>query len=388
MSQSVQRAPSIACLLALVLLTGGCEPGTGLFGGGSEEATQAEPIAVQTADLQGEAALDEGDPAQRLPDADEAPVNEDDCGRDAGELESHRAAGTGEHTGERVSFSVKFQDEVSPHRLMSAFLMPGEAMEIEPVLTDRASEFRVSSDAGSLRRLDGQSERWEWTAPDAPGIHCIQVTDTAADETVCINAFVLTPYDGRESLNGYRIGSYPTELYKGLEAYRRPAGFVEVTQENMDTWVSPHFQLKQFLCKQESGWPKYLLLRTRLLLKLEMLLEEVNEQGIPADSFYVMSGYRTPHYNATIGNETTFSRHTFGDAADIFIDQDGNGVMDDIDGSGQVTADDARLLWNMIDGMKTETWYGPFVGGLGLYPPAPHRGPFVHTDTRGFEARW
>lgn len=24
----------------------------------------------------------------------------------------------------------------------------------------------------------------------------------------------------------------------------------------------------------------------------------------------------------------------------------------------------------------------------GLYGPAPHRGPFVHADTRGFEARW
>lgn len=367
--------PSLLSILVALALTAvvACDPAP----------EDGETLAGQDTD-----GLGVGDPDRRLSDAEEAPFQEDDCGLDAGELESHRAAATGEHIDEQVSFSVQFQDEVSPHRLMSAFLMPGETMEVQPLLTDRASEFRVTADAGSLRRLEGSAERWEWTAPDEPGIHCIEVTDTAADETVCINAFVLTPYDGGESLNGYRIGSYPTELYKGLEAYRQPAGFVEVTEENQDTWLSPHFQLKQFLCKQESGWPKYLLLRTRLLLKLEMLLEEVNEQGIPADSFYVMSGFRTPHYNAAIGNQTSFSRHTFGDAADIFIDRNGDGVMDDIDGSGQVTADDARLLWNMIDQMNDEDWYGPFVGGLGLYGPAPHRGPFVHTDTRGFQARW
>ena len=30
----------------------------------------------------------------------------------------------------------------------------------------------------------------------------------------------------------------------------------------------------------------------------------------------------------------------------------------------------------------------PFVGGLGIYGPAPHRGPFVHVDTRGEPVRW
>jgi len=35
-----------------------------------------------------------------------------------------------------------------------------------------------------------------------------------------------------------------------------------------------------------------------------------------------------------------------------------------------------------------ETWYQPFIGGLGIYGPKPHRGPFVHVDVRGFRARW
>ena len=29
-----------------------------------------------------------------------------------------------------------------------------------------------------------------------------------------------------------------------------------------------------------------------------------------------------------------------------------------------------------------------FDGGLGVYGPASHRGPFVHIDLRGYRARW
>ena len=47
-----------------------------------------------------------------------------------------------------------------------------------------------------------------------------------------------------------------------------------------------------------------------------------------------MSGYRTPFYNRSIGNQTRFSRHVYGDAADIYADDDGDGKMDDLDGDG------------------------------------------------------
>ena len=61
-------------------------------------------------------------------------------------------------------------------------------------------------------------------------------------------------------LNGYRIGTYPATPLKGnpmLPARRR--GFIEVTKENQDTKVSPHFTLKQFLCKEDTtrAFPKY-----------------------------------------------------------------------------------------------------------------------------------
>ena len=64
-----------------------------------------------------------------------------------------------------------------------------------------------------------------------------------------------------------------------------------------------------------------------------------------------MSGYRTPHYNKAIGNGQ-FSRHVWGGAADVFVDEDGNGVMDDLNRDGNVTRADSAWLSRFVDGME------------------------------------
>jgi hypothetical protein len=83
-----------------------------------------------------------------------------------------------------------------------------------------------------------------------------------------------------------------------------------------------------------------------------------------------------------------YSRHVYGDAADIFVDEDGDGMMDDLNGDGKIDYRDAAVLYDIIDGLVTETWYAPFVGGLGRYRKTANHGPFVHVDARGFKARW
>jgi hypothetical protein len=202
------------------------------------------------------------------------------------------------------------------------------------------------------------------------------------------HVFVMVPFDHeRTDLNRYRVGRYRAERYRGSPFYSRPAGFVEVQPENLDVLVAPHFRLRQFLCKQEAGFPKYLVLHETLLLKLENVLRRLGERGIEADTFQVMSGFRTPFYNASIGNETSFSCHLYGGAADIFIDRDGNGSMDDLDGDGMSTRSDAELLAQVVRELEQED-AGPYAGGLGIYGPKPHRGPFVHVDVRGWPARW
>ncbi|HVS02233.1 MAG TPA: hypothetical protein VMT16_05645 [Thermoanaerobaculia bacterium] len=350
------------------------------------------PRQEGVAGLAGEAAeeLVEGTALERMADAAAAAVEEDACGRDwlppADRQITGNAVGDSPVKEPHAGFSLQFRDEVSPYSLMSAFVLPGEALEMQAVFTHAPTRLEASTDAGELVALG--RDRWRWVAPEEPGVHCLEVRDRASGAQICLNAFVMRPYHGEEVLDGYRIGRYERLPLEGRAAYRMPRGMVEVTKENLGTWVSPHFRLAQFVCKQESGYPKYVVLHTRLLLKLEMVLEELAQSGIDADTLYVMSGYRTPFYNAAIGNRTRYSRHAYGDAADVFVDRDGDGVMDDINGDGRSDTHDALWIYGMVEDLSEQTWYQPFVGGLGIYPRNPAFGPMVHLDTRGHRARW
>jgi hypothetical protein len=283
-------------------------------------------------------------------------------------------------------FAVKFKDEVSPYRVMGLFVMPGDTVPLEAVLTDTLSRYTAEAGAGQLER-SGPS-RWRWIAPQEKGVSAIVVRDSTSGETVALHAFVMVPHPAGTTIDGFRVGRYESRALRGDPGYVRPRGLVEVTEANRGTFVAPHFTLGQFVSKQPGGYPKYLILRERLLLKLEMLLEEAAKVGLPVTTFRIMSGYRTPYYNRFIGNQTRYSRHLYGDAADIYVDEDGDGVMDDLSGDGRVDLEDARVLANVVERLVPSSWYRPFEGGLGLYPGNRAHGPFIHVDVRGHRARW
>lgn len=286
-----------------------------------------------------------------------------------------------------VDFAVRFDDHVIPYSVFGVYVMPGEEVDLQ-VLFDRTSgPYRVTVSEGELSTTD--SDRWRWRAPEDTGLSTIEITSTLTQSTVRLNVFVLTPFTtGERELNGYRIGRYEDLPLDGDPVYRPPAGFVELRPDNRNVRVSPHFTLGQFVAKQKSGYPKYLLLREPLLLKLEMLLSEINERGVPARSLYIMSGYRTPNYNRAIGNTTSYSRHLYGGAADVFVDVDRDAYMDDVSGDGRVDIADAEVLADIIEANAQEDWYDPFAGGLGVYAENSVRGPFIHIDVRGHRARW
>ena len=134
-------------------------------------------------------------------------------------------------------------------------------------------------------------------------------------------------------LNGYRIGRGPPGHQRYPAFYQSPQTYIEVTADNVDTRLSPNFTLRQFLCKQDSDYPKYVVIQESLLVLLEGLLSWVREAGYPVNTFGVISGYRTPWYNKRIGNVPN-SRHVYGDAMDLYIDDDGDGNMDDMNRDG------------------------------------------------------
>ena len=242
-----------------------------------------------------------------------------------------------------AKIAVRYQDEVSPNRVRALTVLPGKAVTFEVVDGNPGSDYVAQSAAGRIEPLG--AGRWAWTSPPTPGLYPIKVVAPDSGNAVTLQAFVLVPYDRLqgEILNGYRIGRYPEKPFRGLPDYRLPAGFVEVTPDNEDVLASPHFHLKQFLCKQPAGSRKYVVLNERLLLTLEYILDRVNAAGYKATTFHVLSGYRTPAYNLSLGN-VRYSLHQYGAAADIFIDENGDGVMDDLNKDGLCNIRDAEVL--------------------------------------------
>lgn len=226
--------------------------------------------------------------------------------------------------------------------------------------------------------------------PAGPGIWNLLLTlGDIVRGVPSLSVVTLVPASRLESgrLGSYRIGEWPA----GEGAYAPPGGFIQVTPENMDTYVSTHFQLKDFLTKGQDGvWPKYVALSPRLLDKLELTLDELEAAGHPVENVFVVSGFRTPWYNATGGvtqGRGALSRHMYGDAADIAIDNDKDGCMDDLTGDGRVTVADARVIVEAAE--RVERKHPHLIGGIGVYAPVPgsHCG-MVHIDTRGNRARW
>ncbi len=228
-------------------------------------------------------------------------------------------------------------------------------------------------------------------APKAPGLYPLTITNSASGEVATIHVFVMVAaarLTGEGYLNGYRIGAYPSQPLNDLDIYQAPPGYVEVTKDNQHTPLSPNFRLGQFVTKQPGGFPKYVVLRASLLLKLESILAQLNASGRATGGFVIMSGYRTPWYNHSIGN-VPGSRHVWGGAADIFIDEHpADGVMDDLNGDGNIDQEDALWLASFIDDMSRRGLFGERVGGLGVYGSTAAHGPFVHVDARGTRARW
>jgi hypothetical protein len=192
------------------------------------------------------------------------------------------------------------------------------------------------------------------------------------------------------AMGDYRVGFWPSERRRGRsEAYANPEGFIEVTPENQDVLVSEHFRLRDFLTHdQKNVWPKYLVLREALVDKLELVIDDLGAHGVRVERMVVMSGFRTPQYNAQgVGRgRARDSRHQFGDAADVFVDNDGNGRMDDLNRDKRIDSRDARLIMQAIE--RVERAHPELVGGAALYRATKAHGPFAHVDVRGSRARW
>jgi hypothetical protein len=289
--------------------------------------------------------------------------------------------------GDRIPFFLKINQVPVIFSISSFVAMPGDTLNF--VFSGNSTEqFTGKYNAGKL--IEKSSLNWNYIVPEKSGNYELTILQNNTTEKMTLNIFVLTPatLQKGEYLNGYQIGNYPQKPFRDNPKYLAPKGFIEVTEANQDIFISNHFRLKQFLCKQQPGhWPKYVIIDPLLLTKLEMLIEKLSLKGIQADHLFIMSGYRTPFYNASINNRI-YSRHIYGDAADIYVDEDNDTENDDLNNDGKSSMEDTEVIFETLEAIEKEPENNYMIGGLSKYKKTPSHTWNVHTDTRGFQARW
>lgn len=287
-----------------------------------------------------------------------------------------------------------------PHSFLSdamlGFLHPlrGESGELRyaPALPGARV---VQSVPGGAMAIIGGGQPVDFRAPRQPGIYpmTIELND-AQRKLENMSVVTLVPITAKRAgrIGNYQLGTWPFERggRPRTPRYAAPPGFIQVTPQNQNFRLSEHFILRQFLTKDQFNvWPKYVFIDPLLIDKLELTMDELRREGVRAENIHIMSGFRTPRYNAGGGNtagRANLSRHMYGDASDVYIDNNRDGQPDDITGDGRVTTADAQRLANAAE--RVEQKHHSLVGGIGVYSACCGHGPFTHVDVRGFRARW
>ncbi len=280
-----------------------------------------------------------------------------------------------------------------------AFLTPlrGHSGELKVAFRVPGAPLAKASTPLSARYIgpNGELTDRRFVAPAQPGVYKLAVELQSLRRGIDdLSLVTLVPFAKKQQgrIGTYSLGSWPFENggTPRSKSYADPIGFIQVTQQNQDTYVSEHFRLRDFLTKDQGNvWPKYLLLDHRLLDKLELIIQDLESRGVNVKNVKVMSGFRTPRYNSGGGNtggRANLSRHMYGDGADIFLDNNSDGWTDDTNGDGRVDVRDSEYVAAAAE--RVERKYPSLVGGVGTYPACCGHGPFTHVDVRGNRARW
>ncbi|MBZ0257822.1 hypothetical protein K8I31_17290 [bacterium] len=304
--------------------------------------------------------------------------------------------------------------------------------------TPEPSEWRWTASSGTLEAGDNTCV---WKNP-APGKQTIRVegelryappkqglfsfskpkelTVPFVAEKVCIVPYYV-PEIKNGRVNGFVVGQYPDpknpEHLKLIgdavveqrikdhaeTTYSQPKLFYEVDHETYFIKVFKNYTLGDFDLDPRflsMKYPRYITIHPYILRKIDLFEQQLAADGHPVTKLKIFYGYRSPDYNLGRRNrdgeltlKSPFSMHMYGLAIDFIIDEDNDLVLDDLNGDGRITMDDAREMMKSVDALdKALREQGSeLVGGAGPYPHHDYyeRGeivqtPYVHMDARGY----
>ena len=268
-------------------------------------------------------------------------------------------------------------------QIMVRFALPGQAIEFPLSIAGTSDSLAYEWIAVTDTSVAGPSQPLTSsrpTAPMRPGFYRLALVHDGAAQVVAEPVLaVMVPFERKLGrwLNGYLIGEYLAERIGG--SHETPQGFVEVPEGMLELPLSTHLKLGDFVThdQQRDVWPKYVVIDPALLDKLELVVADISAHGRPNVVVNVHSAYRAPAHNAEVQRAARDSRHQYGDAADVQIDANGDGIID---------MTDEILVMLAVE--RVEDAHPDLIGGLGVYTSRRYRTPYLHIDTRGKRSRW
>lgn len=187
--------------------------------------------------------------------------------------------------------------------------------------------------------------------PTAPGALCFPGPDDADD--VCVD---VVPYDAASFGSAY---AYPSS---SDARYQAPIRYIDLTLWDTDIPIAQNFVLGELVGVEKGRWA---VLQPHFVRSLQRVRDAV---GGPVS---VNSGYRNPSWNAGVGG-VEFSRHQWGDAADIASNgvalEDLGAICEDM-GAAYVGYYAAHVHCDWRDDTLDPVLFGIAAGGASLAPP-------------------
>jgi hypothetical protein len=205
---------------------------------------------------------------------------------------------------------------------------------------------------------------------------------------VTVGKSVIGTYPNPDTAKSWRV-----RMHKGF--FNPPRYWMKISARNEKLQISPHVlvgQMVGFITEKDRSKPKrrhihWFPPNRPLVYKLELLSRELARKGVKFKRLAINSCFRAPYYNRRIGG-SSFSRHIYGDAADVMIDEDGDEVCDDITGDGTADQKDGLVIGQAL--RRLENAGAVKVGGTGVYG-FDGKGSvrsYCHFDSRGYVTRW
>ncbi|MEO0096812.1 MAG: D-Ala-D-Ala carboxypeptidase family metallohydrolase [candidate division WOR-3 bacterium] len=265
------------------------------------------------------------------------------------------------------SLKVIINDLTYEWPIFSYFLLPKETLAIKVVSQKPIGYFYEDGEIVEKASEDSIKELYYIFDTQNP---YSKLVITNGKKEIRINFIPLIPYNKEKRVGEFYIGKYPKESpHLNLKKVK---GFIKVSSELKDLYLSPDYQLKDFLTHRNP----YIFLREELIYKLQLFTDYLKSKRLNFSKFKIYSAFRTPAQNYSGGGGRN-SCHIYGGACDIGLD---------VNNDGRIDLKEKKLLYNyaLEFDEKLSKENPKLTGGLGYY----RRRPFIHVDVRGEKERW